>query len=604
MIKRFLSLFAKPVPAPKVPAPAVAKISPVVLALAKQAPPKVEIAPYEPPAGVIPAALAMDSMAMDATPYDWVNSVYSGQHFKGYPHLALLSQQPEYRKMAETIAKQMTRKWIKVKAKGEADKSERVTQMEESLEEFNVRAIFRKAAELDGLFGRGQIYIDVKTPGGIPAQADPEELKTPLLRSPAKIKKDSLIGFRVVEPVWTYPSSYNSDNPLAADYYKPTAWFVMGKTVHASRMMMFASREVPDLLKASYNFGGLSMSQLAEPYVNNWLRTRDSVSDMVHSFSVSGIKTNMGAALSGSTDSSMLDRATLFNAMRDNRGVFMLDKDTEEFFTFNTPLSTLDALQAQAQEQMSSVSNIPLVFLLGIAPSGLNATSEGEIKVFHSYILSMQEALFTDPLNRVFDIIQLSKFGAIDPDITFEFAPLDEMDPLQQAQIRAADASTDAVLIGAGAISADDSRARLAADPASLYAGLEINEDLGGPDDGDDDPAMDAEFNEGDHPRAESGKFGSGGGVGKFFGAGAGAETAKTERDHQSSEAMHDKAIRDHEGESKKDGDLHDVAAKAHAEAANAHGTAKMTGHKEHSREARELSMAANNASALAIVQS
>jgi hypothetical protein len=129
---------------------------------------------------------------------------------------------------------------------------------------------------------------------------------------------------------------------------------------------------------------------------------------------VSGIKTNMGAALSGSTDSSMLDRATLFNAMRDNRGVFMLDKDTEEFFTFNTPLSTLDALQAQAQEQMSSVSNIPLVFLLGIAPSGLNATSEGEIKVFHSYILSMQEALFTDPLNRVFDIIQLSKFGAID----------------------------------------------------------------------------------------------------------------------------------------------------------------------------------------------
>jgi phage-related protein (TIGR01555 family) len=482
MIKRFLSLFAKPVPAPKVPAPAVAKISPVVLALAKQAPPKVEIAPYEPPAGVIPAALAMDSMAMDATPYDWVNSVYSGHHFKGYPHLALLSQQPEYRKMAETIAKQMTRKWIKVKAKGEADKSERVTQMEESLEEFNVRAIFRKAAELDGLFGRGQIYIDVKTPGGIPAQADPEELKTPLLRSPAKIKKDSLIGFRVVEPVWTYPSSYNSDNPLAADYYKPTAWFVMGKTVHASRMMMFASREVPDLLKASYNFGGLSMSQLAEPYVNNWLRTRDSVSDMVHSFSVSGIKTNMGAALSGSTDSSMLDRATLFNAMRDNRGVFMLDRDTEEFFQFNTPLSGLDALQAQAQEQMSSVSNIPLVFLLGIAPSGLNATSEGEIKVFHSYIMSMQEALFTDPLNLVFDIIQLSKFGAIDPDITFEFAPLDEMDPLQQAQIRAADASTDAVLIGAGAISADDSRARLAADPASLYAGLEINEDLGGPD--------------------------------------------------------------------------------------------------------------------------
>jgi phage-related protein (TIGR01555 family) len=479
MIKRLLSLFAKPHAAPEVPAPAVAqRISGMVLALAKQAPPKVDIAPYEPPAGVIPAALAMDSMAMDATPYDWVNSVYSGQHFKGYPHLALLSQQPEYRKMAETIAKQMTRKWIKVKAKGEADKSERVTQMEEALEEFNVRAIFRKAAELDGLFGRGQIYIDVKTPGGIPAQADPEELKTPLLRSPAKIKRDSLIGFKVVEPVWTYPSSYNSDNPLAADYYKPTAWFVMGKTVHASRLMMFASREVPDLLKASYNFGGLSMSQLAEPYVNNWLRTRDSVSDMVHSFSVSGIKTNMGAALSGSTDSSMLDRATLFNAMRDNRGVFMLDKDTEEFFQFNTPLSGLDALQAQAQEQMSSVSNIPLVFLLGIAPSGLNATSEGEIKVFHSYILSMQEALFTDPLNRVFDIIQLSKFGEIDPDISYEFESLDDADDVELASIRKMDIDGSIALIGAGVISADEARAKLASNISSGYDNLDLNVEI------------------------------------------------------------------------------------------------------------------------------
>jgi phage-related protein (TIGR01555 family) len=257
--------------------------------------------------------------------------------------------------------------------------------------------------------------------------------------------------------------------------------------VHASRLMMFASREVPDLLKASYNFGGLSLSQLAEPYVNNWLRTRDSVSDMVHAFSVSGIKTNMASTLAGGGGDDLITRVQLFNTMRDNRGVFLLDKDSEEFFQFNTPLSGLDALQAQAQEQMSSVSNIPLVVLLGITPSGLNASSDGEISVFHDHIRSMQEAIFSDNLNRVFEIIQLSKFGAIDPDITFEFEPLDEMDPLQQAQIRTADASTDSTLIAAGVISADDSRARLAADPASLYAGLEINEDLGGPDDGEDD---------------------------------------------------------------------------------------------------------------------
>jgi uncharacterized protein len=208
---------------------------------------------------------------------------------------------------------------------------------------------------------------------------------------------------------------------------------------------------------------------------------------MLHSFSASGIKTHMASVLTGAGDDDIFKRAALFNNMRDNRGVFMLDKDSEEFFQFNTPLSGLDALQAQAQEQMASVSNIPLVYLLGITPSGLNATSEGEINVFESYIASMQEALFTDNLNRVFEIIQLSKFGEIDPDIGFEYEPLSQMDPVEMATIRKSDADTDAVLITAGIISPDDARERLIADPENGYHGLEANPELGDQGDPDDD---------------------------------------------------------------------------------------------------------------------
>jgi hypothetical protein len=124
------------------------------------------------------------------------------------------------------------------------------------------------------------------------------------------------------------------------------------------------------------------------------------------------------------------------------------------------------------------VSNIPLVFLLGIAPSGLNATSEGEIKVFHSYILSMQEALFTDPLNRVFDIIQLSKFGAIDPDISYEFESLDDADDVELASIRKMDIDGSIALIGAGVISADEARAKLASNLSSGYDNLDLNVEI------------------------------------------------------------------------------------------------------------------------------
>ncbi|MCA7202024.1 DUF1073 domain-containing protein, partial [Escherichia coli] len=145
-----------------------------------------------------------------------------------------------------------------------------IRQLDEALKRFRVREKFREAAEHDGYFGRGQIYIDVKTPSGNSAWLVPDELDKKLYISPRKITKGSLNGFRVIEAMWTYPGVYNADNPLSPDFFNPSEWYVMGRTVHASRMLTMISRQVPDILKAAYNFGGLSLSQMAEPYVQNW----------------------------------------------------------------------------------------------------------------------------------------------------------------------------------------------------------------------------------------------------------------------------------------------------------------------------------------------
>ena len=50
------------------------------------------------------------------------------------------------------------------------------------MERYNVRELFKLAMEHDG-FGRGQIYIEVRTPKGIAASTDPVELETRLFRS-------------------------------------------------------------------------------------------------------------------------------------------------------------------------------------------------------------------------------------------------------------------------------------------------------------------------------------------------------------------------------------------------------------------------------------
>jgi hypothetical protein len=463
----------------------------------KDAAERVQHTTYVPMPGVIPADQQQSALAMDDMPYGSIYSM-SGTglygSFPGYPVLAELAQLPEYRKMVGTIADEMTRKWIKIQSTGEGDQSGRIKDLEQALITFKVREMFRAATEHDGFFGRGQIFIDVKKPGGGAATDDPDELKAPLFVSGKKIAKDGLNGFTVVEPMWTYPAQYNATNPLSKTFYRPDAWYVMGKTVHHSRFLMLIARPVPDMLKAVYSFGGLSLSQIAMPYVNNWIRTRDSVSDTVHSFSMSGIATNMESELSeGSgaapfdsvTGSSLIDRAKLFNALRDNRGLMITDKTSEEFFQFNTPLSGLDALQAQSQEQMSAVSNIPLVKLLGIQPAGLNASSDGEIRVFYDWIHSQQEKLYREPLTKVMEIVQLATFGSIDPDLTFDFEPLYQLSDVEKATVRKTDAESDAALVNAGIVSAEEVRTTLAGDPDSRYAAIDLNVDPAPPDDDD-----------------------------------------------------------------------------------------------------------------------
>jgi phage-related protein (TIGR01555 family) len=500
-------------PEPKQPTRAPMRIAPTFAQ--DETKPSLYDLPSTPP-HVIPSKnkMACDA-AMEANySYAAVSSILSeGQGFLGYPYLAELTQRPEYRRISEIIAKEMTRKWIKLTSVGNddiEDKADIIKAIEDEFKRLKVQEVCLKVLEHDGFFGRGQIYIDTG------ATDNPTELLTELKDTKQKIGIGSIQRLTPVEAMWTYPNSYNSMDPLKPDYFVPTEWFVMGKRLHASRMIFCTSRKVPDLLKPIYAFGGLSLSQMCKPYIDNWLRTRQSVSDLVHSFSVSGIKTNMADILNGGASDVMQARARLFNQYRDNSGMMMIDKDTEEYFNVSTPLTTLDALQAQAQEHMASVAGIPLAILLKITPSGLNASSEGEIRIFYDFIESEQEANLRPILERILNITQLNLFGEIDKEIGFAFEPLWSMNEIELATARKTEADTDVEYINANVIAPEEVRTRLAKEENSIYAALDLNVEIEPPetdleDDSEDSPAMDKAFKESEHPRANNGEFGTGG---------------------------------------------------------------------------------------------
>lgn len=427
--------------------------------------------------GVVPKAVEARVLAQDSMPYSlFQTGDYSfSNRFPGFPYLAELLQIAEYRKMDATLADEMTREWIKLISTKAGDRTAKLTELTEELQRLDLRAVVRRALELEAGFGRAHLYVETKVGSNksLVASDDPMELKSSLQANPKKLAKDGLVAVRCVEAMWCYPGVYNSTDPLKANYYVPEQWYVMGKLVHHTRLRTIISQPVPDILKAAYSFGGVSLNQLAEPYVNNWLRTRQSVSDIIHCFSTSGIATDMEAFLADPTDVNiMAKRALAFNLGRDNKGLMMIDKDSEEFFQFNTPLGSLDHLQAQAQEHMSAVSSIPLVKLLGITPSGLNASSDGELRVFYDFVLSRQESVLRSHLKFIVELAQVSLWGAVDDGIDFVFVPLYQLSELEQATMRKTQADTDQVLITAGVITEDEARGRVVGDEEGPYAGL------------------------------------------------------------------------------------------------------------------------------------
>lgn len=435
---------------------------------------------------------ALDS-SMVAPTYAWANNYCAQIGFPGYPYLAQLALRSEYRAPAETTAKEMTRRWVQFKSASQGDKGDKINALKELWRVMMVRDKVRAGVYNDMIFGRYQLFLDIKGDQSDIARQRPLNLE-------AGLGKDCLLNIQGIEPMWTTPYSYNSIDPTREDFYKPVSWFVLGRKTHASRLLDIVSRPVPDLFKPAYNFGGLSMSQLMEPYVMQFYRARDSVSDVMYAFSTSGIATNLSAYLE-EDDGGEERRAEMFNKLRGNRGLLIIDKDTEEFFQFNVPLGSLDKLMAQFQEHMAAPSHTPLVKLLGITPSGLNASSEGEIKVYYDWIHSEQEAVLDTIMAVLMVVSQWHLFGSYDPDITYEWVHMDEPTQAELAQIRKSDADAGAQYIANGVITNQEERERLQHDPQSGYNNLKGNAPEMTPD---QQHELDMQGNEQEHASGEN----------------------------------------------------------------------------------------------------
>lgn len=307
------------------------------------------------------------------------------------------------------------------------------------------------------------------------------------------VTPNSYKGIVQVDPYWCAPEldAAASSQPDSMHFYEPTWWLINGKRYHRTHLMIYREGDVADILKPSYQYGGIPLPQKIMERVYAAERTANEAPQLAVSKRTTYIKTDMEGVVMGGPK--MVEGLQAAAELADNFQKVMIDKD-DEVEQFDTALADLDITIMTQYQLVAATAGVPGTKLLMTQPKGFAATGEFDEAMYHEELESVQDSV-TPMVERHHQILMRSyvtpQMRSIDDtfdhiDTSVSWNPLDSPTAKEYAEINLIKAQTDVALTQAGSIDYVDGRNRLINDPDSGYAGIEEAER---PDeDGDGNP--------------------------------------------------------------------------------------------------------------------
>ena len=401
---------------------------------------------------------------------EWINSRLP------YATCALLANDSIINNAISKYANETLRKGGKIvlNCESQANENDIIKALENRMNELN---FFDKIHELiiaSLTYGGAFLFIDTNT----------ENLNDELYFSERINKENKITNLQVIEPYLIGAVNVNSSNPLNKDFMKPKEWYVSGAgVINSSRLIPLVFFECPDMIKPLYNYLGISLCQFMKNYVMTADISRQSLCDIFLRFRTIIIKSDLAKINADEAAS----RVKFINRERNNAGTLLLTSD-EEYIESITSLQNLDKLIAQMQESIAVSARMPAVKLLGLTPSGFNATGDFDLKSYYDEIMSYQNALIKPIIEKFLRVFALEMGFDIYP--KYEFENLNSENALNQAQINSTESQTISNLIQSGIITQEQGfdylrereilprNAKFESENADLDLDLDLNSDV------------------------------------------------------------------------------------------------------------------------------
>lgn len=412
------------------------------------------------------SAYAMTGQNMPDNQLWW----YASQGFIGYQLCAILAQNWLIEKACVVPGRDAVRTGYEIKISGGAEAGPEVIK---AIKDANKRYKLNRNLVEFVKFGR---VFGIRIAMFVVNSNDPQYYEKPF--NPDGVTPGSYKGINQIDPYWTAPelSAEAASNPLAIDFYEPTFWLINGQRVHKSHLVIMRGAEVPDILKPTYLYGGVSVPQRIFERVYAAERTANEAPLLALSKRSRVLSTNLAKTMTNPLKliQVLQDRAERLN----NFGTDVIDAKEDKVEHHDTTLTDMAPVTMMEYQLVAAGANMPATKLLGTTPIGFNSSGQYEEDSYHEELESIQTHDLTPLIDghhvRVWRSEIQPKFPELPVSlcVDHEWNPTDSLSTKEQAEVNKIKAETGKILSESGAIDGIDERARVTNDNASGYTGL------------------------------------------------------------------------------------------------------------------------------------
>lgn len=323
----------------------------------------------------------------------------------------------------------------------QADQSD-TTLLEKSERVLRIRSAVNSALVRARLYGGALVVMGVDD-GGAPDQ-------------PLNIERVRIGGMKFVHVLNRFEVSTGTldTDPMSPRFGEPEYYMVSttkgAVKIHPSRTIRFIGAEIPDAALAPDGWGD-SVLQPVYDAVMNVARSTSGIAALIHEAKVDIIKIPglMQQIATSEYERQLMRRVTLAATAKSVVNTLILD--AEEQYERNTiSFAQLPELMQQYIQIAAGAADIPATRFVGMAPAGLNATGESDLRNYAIRLQNDQENTLTPALERLDEVLIRSTFGTRPEELHYCWRPVFGMTELQRADIDAKRAATFQIDLNSG----------------------------------------------------------------------------------------------------------------------------------------------------------